>query len=718
MLKDLDLQPTYESEVDNILRDFYIPALSNAKIYWRLSAYFNVQSLFLAAEGISELLRNNGKMQLVLGNELPREDYESIRLGYERRANENVFERLEEELQGIESGLFHRRMETITELVKLGRLEIKVAHRPHGGIFHKKIGILTDEEGDSISFDGSLNETYSGYVQSRNAESINVFSSWAGEPVIDYHRSHKKQFERYWEDTFEHTKVLNFIDADQKSLIKILDRATLEYKIKRPEIFDLDEVDIFDLEAPFAPKTPVIPKNLNGHEFKIMCHQSAALKSWKDNNLRGIFALATGSGKTITSIYGLSKLFEQSENLFVVIAVPYQNLADQWAEILALFNVEPLLCYKRKDLWYESFQSAIFSYNNGNLDFHCSIVVNKTLLSADYSNLLKTLRQDGNFLFIGDECHHHNTTRFKSHLPTNSNYRMGLSATPYHYLDEEKNDNLEDFYGSIVAEYSLSDAITAKVLTPYEYHPVLVELTEDEVEEYNLLSLKIAQIYSSENKSYAQALNSLLLKRSRLIGSAENKTSALRELLSSQNPEPHSLFYCGDGWVDSEDEIDDDYSVKQIDAVTLIASDFGFSPSRFTAKETLAERRRILSNFKDGSIKSLVAMKCLDEGIDVPACTTAYILASSSNPRQFIQRRGRILRKSPGKEIAKIYDFIVYSNNPSKSDEYSEFGTSEENLMRTELKRISEFANLARNSDEVYITLRPVLELYGLTGYL
>ena len=297
---------------------------------------------------------------------------------------------------------------------------------------------------------------------------------------------------------------------------------------------------------------------------------------------------------------------------------------------------------------------------------------------------------------------------------------MGLSATPYHYLDEEKNDNLEQFYSSVVAEYSLGDAITAKVLTPYEYHPILVELTEEEVEEYNALSLKIAQIYSNKDKSrsHTQALNSLLLKRSRLIGSAENKTAALRTLLSTQNPEPHSLFYCGDGWVDSDDEFDDDFSIKQIDAVTSIASEFGFSPSRFTAKETLVERRKILSNFKDGSIKSLVAMKCLDEGIDVPACTTAYILASSSNPRQFIQRRGRILRKSPGKEIAKIYDFIVYSNNPSTSDEYSEFGTSEENLMRTELKRISEFANLAVNSDEVYITLRPVLKLYGLAGYL
>jgi len=212
-----------------------------------------------------------------------------------------------------------------------------------------------------------------------------------------------------------------------------------------------------------------------------------------------------------------------------------------------------------------------------------------------------------------------------------------------------------------------------------------------------------------------QALTALLMRRSRLLGSAKNKIPALKKLLSTGEAQPFTLFYCGDGRLDSDslEDLDSD-GLKQIDVVTKMVFEAGYVASRFTSRESPSERRRILRGFKDKTIDALVAIKCLDEGIDIPACETAFILASSANPRQFIQRRGRILRKSKGKTLAKIFDFVVFSDEISGQGE--EINSSQSNILRNELKRVAEFAALATNNNEVYQVLRPILQKHNLAG--
>ena len=247
-------------------------------------------------------------------------------------------------------------------------------------------------------------------------------------------------------------------------------------------------------------------------------------------------------------------------------------------------------------------------------------------------------------------------------------FRIGLSATPFHYLDDEANRRLSHVYDRSVSQYTLADAVRDKVLTPYEYHPVPVDLTKKEARDYIDLSDQIARTFSAAKKDMVgpngQKLKYLLMRRARLIGAAENKMTELNCLLDQQQVAPHSLFYCSDGRTLSNDDDDDQHDadaaeVKQRHAVAQALIKRGVRVSPFTSDENRWQRREILRQFKRGETEAMVAIRCLDEGIDVPACRTAYLIASSRNPRQFIQRRGRILRRAEGKESATIYDFVV-----------------------------------------------------------
>jgi len=357
----------------------------------------------------------------------------------------------------------------------------------------------------------------------------------------------------------------------------------------------------------------------------------------------------------------------------------------------------------------------------GASDFAAIVVVNRTLKNPDFQSALKRIPAK-QFLWIGDECHHHSSVSFSGYLPENADYRIGLSATPEHYLDDERNSRLKAYYGDIVFTYTLKQAIDDKVLTPYNYFPEIVYLTAEEADEFVQLSEQIAKLSIRGGRgaggSMSPALTALLMRRARLIASAENKLPALRRSLAGKAPEAHTLFYCGDGRVDAfddgnENEPDDQSTERQIEVVSQELDAAGWRNSRFTSKESRRERESIMRNFKIGLVDALVAIRCLDEGIDVPACKTAYILASSRDPRQFIQRRGRILRRSPGKTFANIHDYIVIlPADKAEEDSHAR------KLVRSELMRVAEFSALAINKSMAYEVLRPILINYDLEHLL
>lgn len=711
MLKKLNYKGVYKSDQDNILEDFYFPALSLASQYDRAVGFFSSSSISYAAQALSVFVNNGGKIRLILGAFTEKQDLIAIEEGYSRKAlAEKIGEEMLDGFIQVTDELFQNRFEALCWLVANDQLEIKIALREQG-MFHDKVGIITDAEGDKVVFAGSANESSRALMPSYNYESINVFKSWIPEHA-EFFEPHIDSFSRLWENKSKSTIVLDIPTAVRDKLISIAD--SLDY-IPGPEIEKeiASRIQTTSVKTGWSSK-PRIPTSIEGHPFQIRDHQISALRSWKDNGYKGTFDLATGSGKTITAIYAIVKLSEKLRGLTCVIAVPYQNLADQWVDILNIFNIHPLKCYATRFQWENKLSEIVYELAMGTRDFATIVVVNRTLKSHEFQKQIKKINGD-RLLWIGDECHHHTSTAYEGFLPTNSKYRIGLSATPKHYFDEDKNERLNQFYGNIVAEYSLKDAVQQQILTPYFYYPHLVEFTPSEADEFVFLSEKIGKMAGAVKDNEIPAhLSALLMKRARLIGCAANKLHILEKILTGKKPTKHTLFYCGDGSVESDDLIDEfneslDHRKKQIESVITLLYRLSWDISRFTARETRKERNNTLDNFRLGIIDAMVAIRCLDEGIDVPACSVAYILASSRNPRQFIQRRGRILRRSHGKESAVIHDFIVVL--PDGYDTESNFA---KRLIKSELIRVAEFSSLSENRSEAYMALAPILRTYDL----
>jgi superfamily II DNA or RNA helicase len=710
MLRDLNLRAVYRSECDNILEDFYIPALSNSVVYERAVGFFSATVLSHAAQGLSALISNGGQMRLIIGYEVSPEDEEAISKGYElKELSERIGVSMVRTFDQVSDTLFARRLEALAWLIAAGKLEVKVALK-RKGMYHEKIGIFTDANGDKVIFQGSANETTYGLLPDFNFESINVFPSWKPE-FKEHYQPYLSGFQSLWEDRVSNTRVIDFPRAVKEKLIRHVQHSPRVFSVEQEiSLTRPDEVREEGLDYGMLPR---VPKLYKGYDFKLHTHQLAALNSWKAASCSGILELATGAGKTITAIYGATKFFEASHRLFLVIAAPYQNLADQWVEELKHFNIIPVRCYVSTAQWQSKLNDAIARFNSGAQAFCCAVVVNATLSSPAFQACLSRV-PGASLMWIGDECHHHGSDKLFQALPTAAKIRLGLSATPTHYMNDSANVNIVRYYGSTVYRYSLKQALKDGVLTPYKYHVIPVELNAEEADQYIELSKKIAQAMnftSGTDKTTENArLNQLLLARARLLASAEGKMIALESLLANEKPSPLTLFYCGDGRVEDPDTGDEE---RQVEMVSVLLHGLGWKSARFTSYEPRGKREQLLDHFRLKLIDGLVAIRCLDEGIDVPACRRAYLLASSRNPRQQIQRRGRILRRAEGKDWAEIYDFLVML--PPVAVETSDY---ERILLVKELERVAEFASLALNHAEVVKRLLPVLVKYRLTHIL
>jgi superfamily II DNA or RNA helicase len=720
MLRTLDFKGVYKSDQDDILRSFYFPALAAADRYDRAVGYFSASSLSEAAQALTVFIKGDGKIRLIVGAFTAQSDIDAVREGLRlKEVSERIGAELVAAITGVDDELFQHRFKALAWLTAHDRLEIRVALRPNG-IYHDKVGIITDAQGDAVVFSGSANESAAALLPTHNYESINVFPTWRPE-LAPWHEPHRESFARLWDNRSRGTVVIDLPTALKENLLEVASTLDAPPDSEREAQIAarLRTLEAVDTDKP-ASRLPRAPDMINGMPFKMREHQLEALRAWQANGHRGIFDLATGAGKTITAVYGAIRMAVGVPGLTVVIAAPYQSLADQWCEILEEFNIRPLQCYVSKENWHEDLQKRVLDMQGGSDAFQAIVVVNRTLQTPEFQAAIARI-PGKRLLWIGDECHHHGSESLASALPTNADYRIGLSATPMHYLDEQRNDRLKAYYGDVVFSYSLAQAITDKVLTPYNYYPTVVPLTADEASDFISLSDEIARAFMREGKNSGPPslmLTALLMKRARIIGSAANKMAALQNTIAHQPPQQHALFYCGDGQVEmdgleADDGSKDVQTARQIEAVSQLLDGQGWKVSRFTARESRRERESILQAFKTGAIDGLVAIKCLDEGIDVPACSIAYILASSRDPRQFIQRRGRILRRSPGKTIANIHDYIVVL--PEAADDES--GAARK-LITAELKRVAEFSSLAVNRNEAYAVLRPILTAYDLEHVL
>ena len=442
---------------------------------------------------------------------------------------------------------------------------------------------------------------------------------------------------------------------------------------------------------------PVFPNNL-----KLRKYQHQAVANWLENKGRGTLKMATGSGKTIIALAIAQELYQQIKLQVLLIVCPTQHLVSQWSRECQKFNLQPIIAMTRVDNWQGELSNQLYNLQSSAQSFLTIITTNSTLISDSFQSQLKYF--PAKTLIVGDEAHNLGSTQSESCLPRNIGLRLALSATPERQYDELGTAALLDYFGAILQpEFTLADAIKQGALARYLYYPVFVKLTASEASAYAQLTKRIGWNLN-KNPSFQgnDTLTSLLNRRSRLIATAENKLTCLKELMASRLNTSHTIFYCGDG------SLNDD--TRQIDAVThLLGKELGYRVNTYTTDTSLEARERLRRQFESGELQGLIAIRCLDEGVDIPAIKTAIILASSSNPRQFIQRRGRILRPHPSKQQAILFDTIVIP--PSLDRETWEV---EKNLLRKELLRFLTFAELADNAEEATTQLLRLQEQYEL----
>lgn len=682
-LRDLEFRRVYgPTRGHNALREFIVPALSCAVAYDRVAGYFSSSSIAYTAPGLSRLVRRGGHIRIVTSHHLVSQDFDSL----QSSANEiSRIDQIAEEFEqavnspggSLEGQMRSDYLRALFWLLREGQLEIKfvvpIAENSSDlAKFHSKFGIITDEYGDQIVFSGSTNETALGWAG--NLENIDTKPLWVQgfEGFGDY----KQTFEDLWEGRdLCGWETVNLPDALKLRLIRLAPDGDF------PDIDKWTQTE-FEVQSEVSARKP-------------RDYQLSAVQQWVKAGHRGILEMATGTGKTLTA----RLCIEEAANLgtlCVVLVTPYQHISDQW--VAELSSME---CYQvgTDGQWRHKLQQLLLESEIGLKELQIVIAVKNTAASRDFVNLTTRLSANfENFLFIGDEVHWLGATTFQTALNDSASMRLGLSATPKRYFDPEGTAALDAYFNpGTVFKFGLQEALTWRsaetgevgVLTPYEYHPVFVHLGQDEIESWSEVTQKIQVILSKESRSFddQSRLEALLNIRAGIAKTAESKIPALESLLSELGPElRQALIYSS-----SQNQMEDAMKVARqtgIDTGARITSAEGAAPSaKFGG---VSERQHILDRFSRGVHSVIFAIAALDEGVDIPTAEVGIILASSGNEKEFIQRRGRLMRKSPGKRLARIYDFIVLP----PEDKF-------ESLRTKELKRALEFAELATNSVEV-----------------
>lgn len=679
-----------------------MPAFSVASHYSRAVGYFTSTSLALYARGIATFADHNGSMRLIASPHLNEDDIVDIGRGYDLRL---VLERAalreldddqpEELLDGL--GMLGR-------LIADGRLDIKLAFIEQSGrigIYHEKIGIFRDDVGDLVAFTGSSNETYGGLMA--NFESVEVYRGWiAGDGARALRL--EADFQALWSNQTPHLSVERFPDVARERLIKLGKERPL-----RP----VPGTDDALIPAPVQVSEPTrlrIPDWLD-----IRGYQQDAVMDWLGQQGRGILKMATGTGKTKTAMIAAAKLGDvlrqREQPLILLVLAPLTHLVDQWITEIEDFGVRAIGVYESSHKWLPIVEDQLTAARMGQRPVVAMVATNDSFSGEKFQSVLSRISQP--LLVIADEAHNLGSPAYRSCLPPNATYRLALSATPERWFDDEGTDALVDYFGPVAYELGLGTAIEMGALCRYDYLPRLVELDDSETQLYVDLSAQIAmRIAAGERLKDADPtspLGFLLRQRAGVLGHASGKLAALRVDLDARRAEWFQLIYCAEGRRPGEPG--EPPGPKQVDEVmNLIGNQLHLSVHSYVSETPRPERRVLLRRFGTGDdLRALVAMRCLDEGVDIPDARLGYLLASSSNPRQFIQRRGRLLRRADGKDRAVIIDYLAVPPAGTPIN----FAVERALLIR-ELERANEFGKLSENYETTLQVLRPLKERYQL----
>lgn len=707
--ESLEILRSYKTNKNDVVKEFYLPILKESVLYKRAVGFFSSTALIELSKGISGLIKNGGKIKFIVSPLLSEEDIEAIQKGYDEKEiiNKSLLREFKEPKNDSEA----ERLNWLAYLIANGFLEIKVAFTPPTkvtGMYHEKIGIIYDTDGNRVAFTGSMNETINAFHN--NYESIQVFNSLVQE---DYQRvvDIDNDFDSLWNGREDNIKVLDFPNVVKEKLVS--------YKKQAPNL-KLDKIEIEDALEITVPKAgiPFVPVDLHSYQKK-------AIDKWAQNGYCGIFDMATGTGKTYTGLGAAARLFKDKQKAAIIIVCPYQHLVEQWVEDIEKFNMKPTIGYSasKQTNWKKRLQDDIEDFRLGIITTFCFVTTNATFSSEFVQKQINRLGKDT--LLMIDEAHNFGSPNLALCLNPKIEYRLALSATLERHGDPEGTEILYNYFGEKSIEYDLARAIDEEKLTPYYYYPVLVYLESDEFEKYKNLSYEIAKECHKDKNGKIKVTNRgerKMLERSRLIAGARAKLPKLKELMEEHKNETHILVYCGATRIErfeTDESERDDEGERQIVAVSkMLGNDLGMKVTHFTSNESAREREYIKEAFdKADPYQAIIAIKCLDEGVNIPSIKTAFILASTTNPKEYIQRRGRVLRKSPqtGKQFAVIYDFITLASPIEDVDPYNSSYNCERTLAKRELIRMKEFGEISKNSRDADELMTLLKETYNIT---
>ena len=696
--RELDIKIRYRSDVDNFPRDFLVPVLEKSVEYKRGVGYFSTSSLVELSTGLFEMYKRRGKIEVVCSPKLDKEDIEAINYGYKTR--DEVFEKalLNEVTEPI-SHFDSERLNLLATMIAEGVMDFKIAFLENENgisLYHEKLAVFIDREGNKISYAGSLNESYNGMQD--NFESIYTFCSWKDDSQSEAVSIAENDFNKMWENR---TQKLHVIEFPQLVIDKLM-----KYKNEKIDL-SIDEQQYGYKNYLKSHMKFKIPEDVRMRDY-----QKLAVEKWFDNENRGIFNMSTGSGKTYTALYAMVRLSEKlDEHLAVFIVCPYIHLVSQWEEDVIRWGPTPIIAHSKSPNrdWENELQISYRRFRKEDKPFICITTID-TFCSEKIQKYITRFELMQNVLLIVDEAHNFGSNRMIEKMPFNLQYRIGLSATIKRHMDKTGTNKLFDFFGKECINYGLEEAINDGNLVHYEYHPFLVFLTKEELEEYGRLTRKLKKyiIVKNGKTKISEAGKPTIYERTRLLAGAKNKVPLLMELISPYKEDNNILVYCGATSI--EDDVTGEEK-RQIDLITeKLQIDIGMSVKRFTAEEDLKERESIKKYFSQGMYQVITAIKCLDEGVNIPGIKTAFILSSSRNPKEFVQRRGRLLRKFVNKKIAVIYDFITL---PRDLDEvvYGDF-EEDKSIVIGEMARMEEFARLSDNPEKADFLINQIMESY------
>ena len=696
--RDLDIKACYESGVDDIIEEFYEPVLNNAVRYDRIAGFFSSSSLAIVSRGLYGFIKNNGKMRLITSPILGREDAAVIE-EYISGNFSNLLYYFNSDIEHLQDEFIKNHVKALGWMLVNGMLEIKLAlpidtdytqkikdGEDFNGLFHQKVGILKDSDNYELSFSGSINESASAWVY--NDEEFKVFKAW---PIAsEYFLRDKGRFHELWNGLRPNTKVYDLPQAIKNNLIQYA------------KDFDIETISVKRYLQRRSSKF-----DFNDSTISLFPYQAESLNKWKGNGYRLLFEMATGTGKTRTAIAGIKRLMTTSKRLVVIVSTPQNTLSMQWKDEvyklgLKFDSFETIDGTMRN--WEQKLQQILLS-NSVGMANHCAIFTTHITSSSNKftAAITKYLSPETISLFVGDEVHWLGASKLRKSLLPNYIYRIGLSATPSRWFDDEGTNLLIDYFGNDSFEFTIHDALTEvnpltgkHFLVNYYYNVSTASLNEDETDDYRMITKKIVRLskHVDTDDEVRERYELLLEKRANIVKNAESKYEILENILDELN---------------ASQELQDliiFVSPQQINRVMEILFQKGVIFHRLTEAEGTrkerkfdgaSEREHIIKLFKAKTYKALVAIKCLDEGIDIPSASIGILMASSTNPREYIQRIGRIIRQEENKSFARVYDICIKKIAGLDGEELD----LEQQVRRKEFTRLREIAENSINPIDV-----------------